>query len=342
MKTLKRILLSFITAIFVGTAIASAAAIPVLPVIGGLTAVSFIPTGAGQGVAYAGLYKEVWTGELVKRFTHTGTFLEGVPDYSRYVGNDVIHLVAVGVHPNVLINNTSYPLPVSSRTDADISITLDKLETEATSITKDEIYALSYNKMKVTHDLHREALQMKTLDLAIYNFAPASDATATPIIKTTGNNNGNGYKMLTPADIRKLKRKFDDQNVPKQGRRLVLCNQHIEDLLAVDEKFASQYMNIREGQILKLFGFEIYEYSEMPLYDDTFAKKAFGAAAAATDRDASVAFYVKRMFKAKGTMDVDYTPRDARNKREEISMDIRFIALPVKLEAIGALVNDNA
>ena len=341
MKTLKKFLFSLIFAVFSGILTASAAALPVLPIIGTLTVISFIPTGAGTGVAFAGLYKEVWTGELVKRFTHTGTFLDGVPDYSRYVGNDVIHLVAVGVHPNVLINNSSYPLPVSSRADADISITLDKLETEATVITKDEIYALSYDKMKITHTLHREALQMKSLDLAIYNFAPAADATTTPVIKTTGNDNGNGYKMLSPADVRKLKRKFDDQNIPKQGRRLVLCNQHIEDLLAVDEKFAAQYMNIREGQILKLYGFEIYEYSEMPLYDDTFNKKAFGSAPAGTDRDASVAFYVKRMFKAKGTMDVDYTPRDARNKREEISMDVRFTALPVKLEAIGALVNDN-
>lgn len=341
MKLLKSIFLSLIFAVFVGGAVASAMAVPILPVVGGLFATSFIPSGGGFGVAYVGLRKEVWTGELVKRFTHKGTFLDGVPDYSRYVGNEVIHLVAVGVHPNVLVNNSSYPLPVSSRADADISVTLDKLETEATSITKDEVYALSYNKMQVTHELHREALQIKALDLAIYNFAPASDSTETPIVRTTGSNNGNSYRMCTPAEIRKLKRKFDDQNIPKEGRRLVLCNQHIEDLLATHEKFASQYMNIREGQILKLFGFEIQEYSEMPLYNATFNKKPFGSAPAGTDRDASIAFYVKRMFKAKGTMDVDYTPRDARNKREEISMDTRFIALPKKLEAIGAIVNDN-
>lgn len=340
MKLLKSIILSLIFAVFVGVTMASAMAVPVLPVIGGLFATSFIPTGA-TGVAFAGLNKEVWTGELVKRFNHTGTFLDGVPDYSRYVGNEVIHLVAVGVNPNVLVNNTSYPLPVASRADADIPISLDKLETEATVITKDEVYALSYNKMKSVHEGHRESLQEKSLDLAIYNFAPASDGAKTPVVKTTGNDNGAGYKMCTPAEIRKLKRKFDDQNIPKKGRRLVLCNQHIEDLLAVDEKFASQYMNIRDGQILKLYGFEIFEYSEMPLYDNTFSKKAFGSAPAGTDRDASVAFYVKRMFKAKGTMDVDYTPRDARNKREEVSMDIRFIALPKKLEAIGAIVNDN-
>jgi len=339
MKTIKAIFFSVLVALIGGVGIATATGLPALPIIGGLTFTSLIPTGEA-GVAYAGLYKEVWTGQLIKRFTHKGTFLDGVPDYSRYVGNEVIHLVAVGVHPNVLINNTSYPLPVNSRTDADIPVTLDKLETEATVITKDEVYALSYDKMKVTHELHRESLEIKALDLAIYNFAPAGDTTATPIVKTTGGNNGNGFKKLTPADIIKLKKRMDDQKIPKQGRRLVLCNQHIEDLLSVSEAFEKQYNDIREGRILKMYGFEIKEYAEMPLYDGAFAKKPFGSAPAGTDREASVAFFPKRMFKAKGTMDVDYTPRDARNKREEVSMDVRFIALPTKLEAIGAVVND--
>lgn len=340
MKIFKAILFTLIFAVIGGSAIATGVGLPALPVIGGLSAMSLIPSGAGTGVAYAGLYKEVWTGNLVKRFTHTGTFLDGVPDYSRFVGNDVIHLVKVGVHPNVLVNNSSYPLPIAGRIDADIPISLDKLETEATSIHKDELYALSYDKIKVTHTLHREALQMKSLDLAAYNLAPASDAAETPVVKTTGGDNGSGLKKLVPLDILKMKRKFDDEKVPKDGRRIILCNQHIEDLLSVDENFRGQYKNLKEGQVLKLYGFEIYEYAEMPLYDNLFVKKPFGSAPAGTDREASVAFRVKDMFKAKSSMDVDHTLRDARNKQDEVSMDMRFIALPQSLRAIGAFVND--
>ncbi len=339
MKLIKTIFISLLFAFIGGTAIASGLGVPALPIIGCLTASSFIPTGAGSGVAYAGIYKEVWTGEIVKRFTHEGTFLQGVPDYSRFVGNDVIHLIEAGVHPNVLINNVTYPLPVSSRTDPDISVKLDKLETEATSIHKDEVHAISYGKIKVTHTLHREALQMKSVDLAAYNFAPAAHAAKTPTLRTTGDNNGLGFRMLIPKDLIRLKKAFDDNKVPKKGRRLILCNQHVEDLLSLSDTFDKQYNNIREGQILKMYGFDIYEYAEMPTYDDTFAKKGFGSVSAPTDRDASIVFYPKRMFKAKGTMDVDYTPRDARNKQEEISMENRFIALPVNLEAFGAVVN---
>ncbi|MEA2042411.1 MAG: hypothetical protein U9N85_07650 [Bacteroidota bacterium] len=341
MKLLKNFLFTLLISLVAGLGIAAGTGITPAAAVGGLVITSFIPKGTGAGVLQAGLYTEVWTGELVKRFTHSGTFLEGVPDYSRYVGNDVIHLVDVGAHPSVLINNSSYPLPVNPRTDGDLPISLDKFDTEATSVTKDEMYALSYDKMKITNDLHREALQMKTLDKSIYNFAPASDAEGTPVVKTSGGDNGNGFKKLLPGNIRTLKRKFDDAKVPKDDRRLVLCAQHVEDLLSIDETFEKQYNNIREGEVLKMYGFKIYEYVEMPLYDAAFAKKAFGAAPAGTDRESSVAFYAKRMFQAKSSMGVDTTLPDARNKTNEVSMDMRFIALPKKLEAIGAIVNES-
>ena len=59
-----------------------------------------------------GVYTEIWTGELVKvlRAGLEGTWLSGIPDQSSIVNNDVIHLVEVGVDPDVLINNKTYPI----------------------------------------------------------------------------------------------------------------------------------------------------------------------------------------------------------------------------------------
>ena len=335
---LKSLFFAFTFAIIAGAMFAPLIGVAAAPVIGMFAGASFIPQGT-FGATQAGIFKEVWTGELVKRFTHKETFLDGVPDYSRYVGNAVIHLNEIGVHPNVLVDNTTYPLPVSARTDGDIAISLRKLDTEATEIHKDEVYALSYDKMKVTHELHRESLQMKSADLAIHSFAPNANTINTPVIITTGTDNGLGFKRLVPSDLIKLKKQFDDLKIPKANRRLVLCNQHVSDLLELKGNFERQYNNIREGEVLKMYGFEIREYPEMPLYDITNTKKAFGAAAAGTDREASVAFYTKRMFKAKSNMEVEYTPRDARNKKEEVSMDMRFIAMPKTLVGTGAVVS---
>ena len=63
-----------------------------------------------------GVYTEIWTGELVKvlRAGLEGTWLSGIPDQSSIVNNDVIHLVEVGVDPDVLINNKTYPIDVQA------------------------------------------------------------------------------------------------------------------------------------------------------------------------------------------------------------------------------------
>lgn len=343
MKAIKALFFSLVMAFFAGTAFAAGVGLPALPIIGGIAISSLIPSGT-SGVAFAGIYREVWTGEMVKRFTHVGTFLDSVPDYSRYAGNDIIHLVDVGAHPDVLIDNSTYPLTPQVLDNGDIAISLPKFETAPTSITNDELYAISYNKMQAAMDMHREALEMKSMDKAAHAIAPTSDSTETPIIKTTGANNGNGYKRLTLTDIQTLKKKFDDMKAPKAGRKLVLGNQHIADLLGTSQVFENQYYNIPEGKILKLYGFEIHEYINTATYTDLFVKKAFGAAAASGDRESSFAFVNSEIFKAKGTIEafLSDAKSDVLNKRNLMSYNLRFIAMPKKQRAIASIVSETA
>ncbi len=62
----------------------------------------------GSVVLRAGVYTEIWTGELVKtlRSGLAGSWLDGVPDQSSIVNNDVIHLVEVGVDPGMCLSTT--------------------------------------------------------------------------------------------------------------------------------------------------------------------------------------------------------------------------------------------
>lgn len=92
-----------------------AAAMGVSPIAGavGMNCVGVLLGGeTAQGALRAGVCKEIWTGELVKslRGFVAGTWLDGIPDNSSIVDNDVIHLVDVGVDPEVLVNNTTYPI----------------------------------------------------------------------------------------------------------------------------------------------------------------------------------------------------------------------------------------
>lgn len=331
----------------IGAVVATVTGLPAWAAILGVNAIGFVtpllPLPAGLRV---GVYTDAWTGEVVKQYTHKeqGTFLDGVPDYSRYSENDVIHLSEITTDPDVLIDNTTYPLEPTKLEDGDIAIKLAKFETQPTSVTDDELYAISYDKMSVVKEVHGNKIGEAHLDKAIHAFAPAKHTTETPVIKTTGESDGT-RKKITRKDVIALRRLLDKLKVPKDGRRLVLCNDHVNDLLEDDQKFMNQYHNYETGAIAKMYGFEIYEYVNCPLYGQDLVKKAFGAAAADGDFEASVSFYAPRMFKAKGTTKVYYSEagKDPLNKRNLISFTSRFVALPKQAKAAcGAIVSTKA
>lgn len=145
------------------TGSAFAAALGFSPVAGALgmnCIASMVGGEVAHGALRAGVYKEIWTGELVKYLRRglEATWLEGIPDASSVVDNDVIHLVEVGVDPEVLVNNTTYPIPLQALSDKDIAIQLDKFQTKVTPITDDELYAISYDKMSRVKESHGNAI----------------------------------------------------------------------------------------------------------------------------------------------------------------------------------------
>ena len=300
-----------------------------------------------KGVAMDGVLTEVWTGELIKalRSGDKATFLDGLPDYSQYAENDVIHMVDVGGDPDVLVNNTTYPIAIQQLTDTDAVFSLDKFQTKPTSITDDELYALSYDKMASVKERHSQALLVKKYAKAIHALAPDSNAAKTPVLKTTGDVEGGaatGRRMMQRSDIIALKKKFDVMQVPTEDRRLVLCPDHVNDLLMQDQKFAEQYYNYTTGKIANLYGFQVYEFVNNPVYKAAGTKVAFGTAAGANEFQASVAFYGKMTFKATGSTKMYYSEAktDPENQRSLINFRHYFIVLPKKKEAIAAIMSD--
>ena len=296
----------------------------------------------------AGVYVEVWTRQVVEHYTHAmeGTFLDGIPDFSQYADNDVIHLSDVAGDPTVLVDNTTYPLEVEELEDGDVSIKLSKFETKPTGVSDDELYALAYDKMALVKTRHGDKLSEGMLDKAIHAFAPSENTLETPVLVTTGAADEDGRKKLQRVDVISLRRKLDKLKVPKKNRRLVLCSDHIADLLECDQKFQGQYHDYSTGVIAKMYGFEIYEAANCPMFDcTTKKKKSFGAVPTANDFEASVFFYTPRMFKCKGSNKMYYSKaeNDPVNKRNLVSFTARFVALPQKKEkAVGAIVSVKA
>ncbi len=318
---------------------------------GVLSVVQFVPLGR-NGIAMAGVYREVWT-KAVKANLSTAenaSFLEGIEDFSQYVkdvGNEsqVIHITYMGVEPDVLINNTTYPIPDQVLEGEDVPMPLDKYQTKRTPVSDDELYALSYDKIGAVKRRHAKAIIKYRNKKAIHSIAPGNNTVKMPVLVTTGKDDGTGRKRLTLNDIVNLKQKLDDLEVPEQGRRLVLCTDHVNDLLLLDQAFKQQYYNYTDGKIANMFGFEIYSYVAMPYFNPaTKTKLSFGAVPNATDRKASVFFSMERVVKANGWVKMYYSEakQDPATQANHINFRHYFIVMPILEEARGAIVSDNA
>lgn len=292
-----------------------------------------------SGVLRAGVLKELWTGELVKalRGRLESSWLDGIPDASSVAENDVLHLVDVGVDPDVLINNTTYPIPEQALDDKDLTISLNKFQTKVTPVTDDELYALSYDKMARVKDSHANALTDAKFKKSAHSFCAQRHAKATPVLKTSGEKvTETGRKRMTIKDVLAMKAAMDDNHVPAENRRLVLCTDHVNDLLGTDQNFREQYnINRTDGTIARLYGFTIYEFANTPIYAKTGEKKAVDATAEAGEFQCSFAFYTPRVFKCTGSTKMYYSEAatDPAHQKNRINFRHYFIAMPKKPDA---------
>lgn len=308
--------------------------------------------GSANGALNAGLYPELWTGELLNKFRFDKQWLQLIPRRDELVKSNTIHLVDVGVDPNVLINNITYPIAKSQRTDADIALTLDKFDTENTRITRDELYNLPYDKPGSVLNQHRLALEDKTATKSAHSLAPTSgkadgSTPNTPIIVTSGAADGrpNARKRLTPLDIILAKEALDALDIPGQDRVLLLDYQHLNDLLNLDEFFRQQWINMPEGKLMtQMYGFTIGQNFRPPVYTNAagvYTKSAFGAASVpATDQRASLFFYAPRAIQAVGTAEMFYRDAsiDPENRETTLGFRIYQMCLQQKAQGFGAIV----
>ncbi len=302
---------------------------------------SFMP----KGSACAGVLTEVWTGELIKslRAFLDASWLVGVPDQSSIVNNDVIHMVDVGADPAVLVNNKTYPIDIQELEDGDKTFSLDKFQTKVVPVTDDELYARSYDKMARVKESCANALNDTKYAKAAHALCPNENTDTTPVITTTGSvDAATGRKKMVVDDIVALKRKLDKLGVPPTQRRLVLCPDHVNDLLETEQVFKEQYnIDRNDGKVGKLYGFDIYEFGNNPTYSTDGKKNALGATPKTGEFQCSFAFYVPRVFKATGSTKMYYSAAetDPQQQRSLISYRHYFICLPKKEDAGGAIIS---
>lgn len=286
------------------------------------------------------LNKQIWTDQIQKNFYPAVSFLSYAKDFSQFAEFDIINMAETGFDPQVLINNNTYPINIKQREDIPLSFELDLFETENTLVRNPEAIELSYDKMDSVIYGHKMALQTRTATKAAHAFAPEQNSDFTPVITTTGDDNGEGQKRLKVEDILRLKRKFDVLDIPTDKRFLVLDPRHTEDLILADLKSFKDITGFTDGKPKRFAGFHILEFTKNPTYNaTTLRKEPFGKVKAQTDTFCSFAFSSDEVMKADGSFNMYERMNDPELRGTIIGFDKRFIALPIRNKGIGAIVS---
>ena len=251
----------------------------------------------------------------------------------------------IGADPDVLINNTVYPVATASRVDTDLPVALSKYDTTNTRISVDELYGLPYDKPGSALAQHKGRLEEFMGAHGLYTIAPPAATSTMPILTTSGPDDGTGRLRLIPQDIIKLGRAFDDAKIPMAGRILVLSNEHKEDLLhtTLASFIAATFQNVGTGAVAPmLYSFELHQDLYAPVYNfTTKARKAFGAASASTDSRASIAFSAADAFRALGTSQLFYRDAslDPENRSTVMGFQVWGIAAPYTRRSQAAIIS---
>lgn len=322
---------------FIGAAFGIATHIDPVASAGVFGGLSFtMPIFLPEGIASAVVLKSAYEAELIRGLKSIkDDFLSRIRDRSDLVGYDVIDLTKAGARPNVLIDNSVYPIAAAQRIDEGFKLYLRKLTTEVSIITEDELYALPYDKKGSIVEDHKKSLQESYRALALYSFCAATNSATTPVLSTTGADDGTGRKRLTKADLVSFRTKLNNLGV--SACDLVLCNEHVEDILLWSEAFEKQYQIISTGLVVQMFGFFL---SQNQGYAPTFNganKAAFGAAPAVGDVHVSVAYPAENMIKAYGSVKMYAKEPDPRYQQAEVNFNAYFIAVPKNNEGTGVI-----
>lgn len=280
-------------------------------------------------------------------------WLENIPELDTQVievgsgdvsESNIIHIPTSTFKPDVLINNTTYPIALQAYTDSEVIVQLDKYQTKVTTLSDDQIIGASYSRIDNATRSHSTAILEKKYSKAIHAIAPAGHTSATPVLVTTGATDANGRKRLVYADLVALKDACDKAGMPTAGRRLVPCSDHYNDMLLDRANFGDQLINYKAGTLAPVIaGFEVYlPYVLNPFYTvSTKVKKAFSAVPAGTDTQASVVFSPDIIAKKTGLTKQYFAKAgdDPENQTNKINYRHYFIAVPMENKFIAAIAS---
>lgn len=256
-----------------------------------------------------GLNQEVWRKDVVGNLFPDNSFASQSEDDSEYVSNKTVHIPNAGTPPNVVKNRPFKQggADVTTRTDNDLEYSIDEYTCDPVHVSNIEKTELTYSKRNSVmagakgklNDTVYESLPFNWVPATPFKRATSGSAVAAHIPDATGNR-----KAFTVADVKAIQQIFNGQDIPQDGRNILLDSemygQLYDSMNDAQKASMQQTFDAKTGNIGTFLGFTFWMRSRVLKTDNVGAKKEWSAANVATDCAAGIAWHRGSVSRALG------------------------------------------
>lgn len=264
-----------------------------------------MPTGSGLRA----IQKEIWADTLVRLLFKDNSFITKSFNEDKYVlSGKVVHIPRATGSVEVVKNRSSLPAAAVNRTREDVTYTLDEYTSTPTVIPNADKVELSFDAIAEALYEHDQSLQEQLGDEFCYLWRPTLSAnilrTLGTAVAPVGAQTGN-RKMFTKDSLKAAKYLMNKANIAKEGRFALLPSEFLDQLMNDDDlkkRDASLELDMKNGVITRLYGFDIMERSDVLTYNNagTPVAKLPDAVGATTDNLAALIWQKDCVTRAKG------------------------------------------
>lgn len=253
----------------------------------------------------------IWQNTLVENFYPDNSFASKSVDDSAFVHAHKVIIPNAGAPSKVQKNRTVKPATVNQRTDHDLEYEIDELTTDPIYIPNIDTVELSYDKRTSIISNDREQLRNAAEENILERWGLG--VSQANVLFTTGTTERDAHtsetatgkrKCITKADLLKIMTRMDADNVPKEGRHILLDAYMYADLLEnlseSDKWMFQNSADVQRGIVGRLWGLNVMTRSQVLRVKADKSLLGWDKDAVAGEMAAALAWHDKSVSRAMG------------------------------------------
>lgn len=255
------------------------------------------------------IQRELWQNTIIEGLFADNSFMSKAVNDDMYVNQGKkVHIPNAGAPSNVETDRQEVPATAKKRTDVDVEYTLNELTTDPIYIPHADMVELSYSKRNSVISQDRAQLIENAAVQMLYNWAPDSRhfvrTSGTGKVKAHTESATGDRKALVKADVLALMTKFNADNIPQEGRYLLLdaymYAQLLDDLTEGDQRAFFASADAQKGILGQLFSFNVMQRSQVLRYATGGSLTKWNTSGETDDNAAGLAWHMNSLSRALG------------------------------------------